>query len=226
MKTFALASFAALALVLDVTGCNKQPEPLPQPEKTADTPAPTAAAADSAAAPSMPPGHPPVGNMAAPPGHGQLAAPGAATGPDDIAYDAPATWVSAPNPSPMRKATFKIPKAGGETEDAELTVSSAGGGVEANVKRWESQFGPDAKAKTEPRTVNGLKVTVVEVKGKIGGGGMMGMPGTAAKDNQMLLGAVVEAGDRQHFFKMVGGEKTVTAAKKDFDKFVSSFRAK
>jgi hypothetical protein len=42
----------------------------------------------------------------------------------------------------------------------------------------------------------------------------------------MLLGAVVDSGDRQHFFKMVGGEKTVTAAKKDFDKFVASLRAK
>jgi hypothetical protein len=157
---------------------------------------------------------------AAPPGHG-----GAAAEADDIAYDAPATWTSAPNPSPMRKATFKIPKAGGDTEDAELAVSAAAGGVEANIKRWEQQFG-DAKAKTDARTVNGLKVTVVEIKGKVGAGGMMGMPATAAKDNQMLLGAVVDAGDRQHFFKMVGGEKTVTAAKKDFDKFVSSFRAK
>jgi len=55
---------------------------------------------------------------------------------------------------------------------------------------------------------------------------MMGMPSTAAKDNQMLLGAVVDAGDRQHFFKMVGSEKTVTAAKKDFEKFVSSLKAK
>ena len=55
---------------------------------------------------------------------------------------------------------------------------------------------------------------------------MMGMPAAAAKEHQMLLGAVVEAGDRQHFFKMVGGEKTVTAAKKDFEKFVASLRAK
>jgi hypothetical protein len=92
----------------------------------------------------------------------------------------------------MRKATFKIPKAGGDTEDAELAISSAAGGVEANIMRWEGQFGADAKAKTEPRNVNGLKVTVVEIKGKIGGGGMMGMPATAAKDNQMLLGAVVD----------------------------------
>ena len=149
----------------------------------------------------------------------------APAGPEDLAYDVPATWVSAPNPSPMRKATFKIPKAGGDTEDAELAVSSAGGGVEANIKRWEQQFG-DAKAKTEPRSPNGLKVTLVEIKGSVAAGGMMGMPAAAAKEHQMLLGAVVDAGDRQHFFKMVGGEKTVTAAKKDFDKFVASLRAK
>ncbi|MBX3192196.1 MAG: hypothetical protein KF819_34725 [Labilithrix sp.] len=146
-------------------------------------------------------------------------------GPDDIGYDAPAAWASAPNPSPMRKATFKIPKAGGEPDDAELTVSTASGGVEPNVKRWEGQFG-GAKAKTEPRSVNGLKVTVVEIKGKFAGGGpMMGQAGPA-KENQMLLGAIVDGGDKQHFFKLIGGEKTVTAARKDFDKFVSSFRAK
>ena len=121
----------------------------------------------------------------------------------------------------MRKATFKIPKAAGDTEDAELAVSAAAGGVEPNIKRWEQQFG-DAKAKTEPRNPNGLKVTVVEIKGNVAAGGMMGMPAAAAKEHQMLLGAVVDAGDRQHFFKMVGGEKTVTAAKKDFDKFVAS----
>lgn len=227
MKTLALTPLAALVLglVIGTTACNKQPEPIPREEKSDK---PVVAASDSAAMPAMPPGHPPVGTMAAPPGHGQAATTGAAaTGPEDVAYDAPASWTSAPNPSPMRKATFKIPKAGGDPEDAELTVSSAAGGVDANIKRWESQFGADAKAKTEPRTVNGLKVTVVEIKGKFGGGGpMMGAAGSAPKDNQMLLGAVVDAGDRQHFFKMVGGEKTVTAAKKDFDKLVGSFRAK
>ena len=42
----------------------------------------------------------------------------------------------------------------------------------------------------------------------------------------MLLGAVVDGGERQHFFKLTGPEKTVSAAKKDFESFVSSFRAK
>jgi hypothetical protein len=210
MKKLALATIVAVVFPVAVA-CNKPPEPI------ADKPASTTTT--SSATPASPMGSG-MGGMGA--GPNSAATP---AGPDDIAYDAPATWVSAPNPSQMRKATFKIPKAGGDAEDAELAISSASGGVEQNIKRWEQQFG-DAKAKTEPRTVNGLKVTVVEIKGNVGAGGMMGMPSNAPKQNQMLLGAVVDGGDRQHFFKMVGGEKTVTAAKKDFDKFVSTFRAK
>jgi len=208
MKTLA----ASLALVTCVLACNKQPEPIPRDKPADPTPA-------VSASPAVGNGH--GGGAAA---SGAPATAAAPAGPDDIGYDAPTTWTSAPNPSPMRKATFKIPKAGGDTEDAELAVSAASGGVEPNVKRWEQQFG-DAKAKTEARTVNGLKVTIVEIKGKFAAGGMMGQP-APPKDNQMLLGAIVDAGDRQHFFKMTGGEKTVNAAKKDFDKFVSTFRGK
>jgi hypothetical protein len=216
MKISAPLAFAVLALA---TAC-RQPQPEPINEKPADKPAATTTTSSATPPSVMPAGHPPTGATAAT----GATAPSAA-GPEDIAWDAPATWVSAPNPSPMRKATYKIPKVAPDTEDAELAVSAAAGGVDANIKRWEQQFG-DSKAKTEPRNVNGLKVTVVEIKGKVAAGGMMGMPSTAAKDNQMLLGAVIDAGERQHFFKMVGGEKTVTAAKKDFDKFVSSLRAK
>jgi len=205
---------AVLAVSACLVACNKQPEPIPR-----DKPADPAPAASGAVSPV-----PVIGSA-----HGSAAATGAATaaapaGPEDIGYDAPAAWTSAPNPSTMRKATFKIPKAGGEPDDAELAISSASGGVDQNVKRWEQQFG-DAKAKTEARTVNGLKVTIVEIKGKFAAGGMMGQP-APPKDNQMLLGAIVDSGDRQHFFKMTGGDKTVSAARKDFDKFVSSFRGK
>lgn len=224
MKTLASVLLAALVPVATLaSGCNK-PRDLEPPLPDKPAVAATASVSSAMAMPAMPPGHPAMmGSGSTLPGASSgVAAP---AGPEDLAYDAPATWVSAPNPSPMRKATFKIPKAGGDTEDAELAVSSAGGGVEANIKRWEQQFG-DAKAKTEPRSPNGLKVTLVEIKGSVAAGGMMGMPAAAAKEHQMLLGAVVDSGDRQHFFKMVGGEKTVTAAKKDFDKFVASLRAK
>jgi hypothetical protein len=193
-------------LVAFVLACNKQPEPIPR-DKPADPPVATTAAS--------------AGGQ-----HGGAAgsgAPTAAAGPEEIGYDVPSAWTSAPNPSPMRKATFKIPKAGVDAEDAELAVSVASGGVEPNVKRWEKQFG-DAKAKTEARNVNGLKVTIVEIKGNFAAGGM-GQP-TTTKPDYMLLGAIVDAGERQHFFKMTGGEKTVSAARKDFDKFVATFRGK
>ncbi len=201
-----VASALALAACL-AFGCHKQPEPIPN-----ETPSAPPATPEPAANPH--------GRM---PSAAASVAP-ASAGSDDIAYDAPAAWASAPNPSSMRKATFKIPKAGGDALDAELAVSAASGGVEPNVKRWEQQFG-NAKAKTEARTVNGLKVTVVEIKGTFASGGMMGTP-AEPKPNQMLLGAIVDGVETQHFFKMTGGEKTVSAARKDFDTFVSTFRAK
>lgn len=131
----------------------------------------------------------------------------------EIAWDAPSGWQSLPNPNSMRKATYKV------GDDTELTVSSAAGGVDANIKRWAGQFG-DAQPKTEKKTVNGLDVTIVEIKGAYAG---MGGP---KKDNQMLLGAVVDGGQLQTFFKMTGPEKVVTGARPDFDKLVASLRPK
>ena len=210
MKIYPAAGGLVLGLVMCGLGCNRQPEPIPR-DRPADPPAATTGA-------GLPTGNAHGGAV----GSG-APSPASPAGPDDIGYDAPAAWTSAPNPSPLRKATFKIPKAAGDAEDAELAVSAASGGVEPNVKRWEGQFG-DAKAKTEARTVNGLKVTVVEIKGKFSAGGM-GQPATT-KPDQMLLGAIVDAGDRQHFFKMTGPEKTGSGSRKDFDKFVGSFRGK
>ncbi|MDF2697872.1 MAG: hypothetical protein K0S65_6255 [Labilithrix sp.] len=192
----------ALAIAGASVACSKS---TPEPEKTSEAPAPVAA--PSTVAPKA------------------SASSTTAAGPDDIGWEAPAAWQSVPNANTMRKATYKIPKAAGDAEDAELTVSAAAGGVDANIKRWAGQFG-SVEPKTERRKPNGLDVTVVEIKGTFAsGGGMMGGP-TTPKEKFMLLGAVVDGGDRQHFFKMTGPEKTVTAAKKDFDAFVSSFRAK
>ncbi|MBS2013632.1 MAG: hypothetical protein JST00_12130 [Deltaproteobacteria bacterium] len=198
-----------LALVVFVvSACSKAP-----PEPTASP----AISGTSSIVATLPASASASAAASAKPAASGSAAPSAA-GPEELAWDAPSAWQSVPNPSPMRKATYKI------SEDTELTVSAASGGVEQNIKRWEGQFG-QAKAKTEPRNPNGLKVTVVEIKGTFSGGGMMGAP-SAPKKDQMLLGAIVDAGEKQHFFKMVGSEKTVTAAKKDFDAFVASLRAK
>src|SRR5207302_1911498 len=139
MKNLLPTALAALVLALAAAAaCSKQPEP----EKTADKPAATTTMSSAAADPHAPSAASSVQPATATPA-AVSGSSGAATaaGPEDIAWDAPASWVSAPNPSTMRKATYKIPKAAGDAEDAELAVSSAGGGVDANIKRWEQQFG-------------------------------------------------------------------------------------
>lgn len=131
----------------------------------------------------------------------------------EVAWDAPSSWQSMPNPTTMRKATYKV------GEDTEMTVSTAMGGVEPNVKRWADQFG-EVSPKTEKKTVNGLEVTVVEIKGAYQG---MGGP---KKDGYMLLGAVVDTGKALTFFKMTGPEKVVSGARPDFEKLVASLHPK
>jgi hypothetical protein len=201
------SSFVVVTAAI-VTACSKTAAPEPAPPATAT---PTAAAA-APATPTATPNATPNAN---------------AKGPDEVAWDAPASWPSVPTNNPLRKATYKIPRAPGDTEDAELTISTAQGGVAPNVQRWSAQFF-DAPAKQATRKVNGLDVTTVEIEGPFRGGGpmTMGGAGSAPKDHQMLLGAIVDAGDKQHFFKLVGPEKTVKAARKDFDAFVASLRAK
>jgi hypothetical protein len=202
MRHFAACLAAALSVA-----CSKTPEPPPSPTR------------EPAAAPTG----------AAPTGAAHAATPAPAQqGGADLAWDVPAAWETVANPSPMRKATYKVKRAEGDPEDAEMSVSQAGGSIDANVQRWVGQFEPKAGAdpKRSQRTVGDLKVTVVEVQGTFQSG-MPGMGPAEPKKGWALLGAIVETPAGQSwFFKLTGPEKTVAAAKTDFDKLVDGFRLK
>jgi hypothetical protein len=151
--------------------------------------------------------------------------PAAPKGPSDVAFDAPASWQKAENPSPMRKATYRIPKAKGDAEDAELSVSQAGGTVDMNLQRWAMQFSPKAEIKRTERKVGDLKVTIAELHGTFSGSGMPGAAAGAPKDKWKMLAAIVETTPLT-FFKMTGPESTVNGARADFDKLIDGMRAK
>src|SRR5258708_34072117 len=68
------------------------------------------------------------------------ASPSAPAGPSELAWDVPGKWSIAPNTSAIRKATYRIPAAAGDPEDTQLTVTTAGGTVDANIERWKGQF--------------------------------------------------------------------------------------
>ena len=100
--------------------------------------------------------------------------------------------------------------------------------MEANISRWKAQFDPvkPDSGKRFERDVAGLKVTIYEVAGSYTGMVMRGQP-AKAREGWALLAAIVEgAGGEPWFFKMTGPEKTVAAARADFESFANSFRPK
>jgi len=207
-------SLAVVLAALSIVACDKAPEPTSSPATPPSGQIAQVAMSGNQMVVTIPP----------PSAAASTTSATAPSGGKEVVWTTPASWTQLPNASSMRKATFKIPKAGADPDDGELSVIAASGGVDANVQRWAGQFG-GAKPTSESRTPNGLKVTVVTMKGTFSGG-MPGMGGGGPKDNWMLMGAIVDLGEEQWFFKATGPEKTITAAKKDFDAFVGSLKTK
>ena len=102
----------------------------------------------------------------------------AATG--ELRYKVPEGWKVESPTSDMRAAQYKLPKAGGDSEDALLVLyyfgQGQGGSAQANIDRWIGQIAqPDGqstkeRAKTGSLTVNGLAVNTVDVTGNYSGG--------------------------------------------------------
>ncbi len=136
----------------------------------------------------------------------------------------PPGWTRKASPSEMRLATYAVPKAQGDREEAELTVFHFGGGqaggVDANFTRWMSQFpgfDHDKAIRTE-RTAAGLPEHVLQIES----GSFVAMsmrPGVAPappKPDYGLLGAIIDTPGGAYFFKLVGPSKTVKAAQAAF----------
>lgn len=140
-----------------------------------------------------------------------------------LKWSDPPGWVRLDQSSPMRLATYRVPHAAGDKDDAELAVFHFGGGqggdVEANLSRWEHQFGdvkPGASRRTD-RTVNGLKAHVLEIEsGTYTAMAMAPGQSPSAKSEYGMLATVVETPLGSYFFKMTGPVKTVKAQKDAF----------
>ncbi|MBK6516361.1 MAG: hypothetical protein IPM79_01995 [Polyangiaceae bacterium] len=146
--------------------------------------------------------------------------------PSSLTWTAPAGFTLAPSPSPMRLATYKIAKVAGDAEDAEMTVSQVGGGLESNMARWKGQVADGAVREETTVDVGNLKVSILWVEGTYKGMGGPNAP-AAAKGEYALLGAGVASGQgAEHYFKITGPKKTVEAARPAFEELVKSFAAK
>jgi hypothetical protein len=154
----------------------------------------------------------------------------------ELHYKAPDGWVKEQTTSKMRVAQYTLPKTEGDPADASLVLyyfgATQGGAVQANIDRWVNQMQqPDGsaskdKAKTETSTVNGLKVTSVDVSGTYTAEMAPGS-GSAHNDaNYRMRAAVIETPKGNYFLKLVGPAKTMSHWDQSVTDFVKSFEFK
>lgn len=149
--------------------------------------------------------------------------------------EVPSGWVEQTPRSPMRRAQFALPRAGGDSEDGELTVfyfgMGQGGSTDANISRWIGQVGqPDGsssrdKAKISQSQVSGFRMTEVDVSGTLKASNMPGAPQRPAREGYRLLGAVLEGPQGPWFFKLVGPEETIARWADSFRQFIASAKS-
>jgi len=154
----------------------------------------------------------------------------------EIRFKAPDGWVNEKTTSAMRVAQYKLPKADGDPEDASLVLyyfgASQGGSVQANVERWINQIKqPDGsnsqdKAKTETTTINGLKVTMVDVAGTYTAEMTPGAGDRHNATNYRLRAAVVETPKGNYFAKLVGPANTIGKWEQAYNEYLKSFEFK
>ena len=151
----------------------------------------------------------------------------------ELHFKASDGWVSEKPSSSMRVAQYKLPKGEGDKEDASLVLYyfgvTQGGTPQANIDRWISQMQqPDGssskdKAKSESVTINGLKVTTVDVSGTYTAEMAPGS-GTFHNDaDYRLRAAVIETPKGNYFVKLAGPAKTIARWDQSYLDYLKSF---
>jgi hypothetical protein len=130
----------------------------------------------------------------------------------------------------MRVAEFVLPARNGSAGNAELVLyffGGSAGSVDANIERWLGQMQqPDGRPTTqvatrETRTINGLKVSLLDVSGTYVA---EVTPGAAEKHNSTgfrMRAAVVETPRGPYYLKLVGPADTVASWNTSVDEFLS-----
>ena len=150
-----------------------------------------------------------------------------------LTFTAPPGWVAEPPASANRKAQYRLARVPGDAEDGEVVVyhfPGGGGTPKENVDRWIGQFtGPDGQlaadaAKITPSSVDGVPLTMVDVRGAYSGPMASMRQGENPKKQFRMLAAIAEAGNGPWFVKFTGPEKTVAHWEPSYQSFVNSIR--
>ena len=96
-----------------------------------------------------------------------------------------------------------------------------GGGVDANIKRWQKQFEGEVKVAPELKTYGKQQVAIVTMEGTFLEGSIMQRNKTP-RPGWTLLGAIIPHPSGDVFLKVAGPTADITKAKKDFEALIDS----
>lgn len=147
--------------------------------------------------------------------------------------ETPKEWKEEEPSNKMRMAQFKLPKAEGDKEDAELAIfvfPGGSGSVEANLKRQVAKFTPadgkDKVGETVAKTkVGEFEATYQDVTGTfVKKPFPMAEKGTPMADYRQLY-VIFEAKDgKQYYMTLLGPAKTIDKHKAAFDEWLKNFK--
>ena len=146
-----------------------------------------------------------------------------------LTFTKPVAWKDRAPASSMRVAEFVVPRAAGDTEDADVIVYYFGGGggsVEANLQRWATQVQSSKPPVRTTGDVNGLKLTSLDVAGTYVAEMRPGSTEHFNKPGYRMRATVVETPKGPYFIKLTGPARTVDAAGPAFDQFLRTLAFK
>ncbi|MBI5361962.1 MAG: hypothetical protein HZA53_02210 [Planctomycetes bacterium] len=153
--------------------------------------------------------------------------------PADLSFTTPAGWQVEPPSNATKRLQFRLPRAEGDPEDAELwTTGPIGGTREANIDRWAGEFeqpdGRDSKAAAaiSTRKLGDLEVLEFDVTGTYVAkpppmSGAASPPTRKEKWRQIAV-SIERGGDNHGFIRVRGPAATVTKWEASFRAFVDS----
>jgi hypothetical protein len=152
---------------------------------------------------------------------------------DELQSRAPGDWKAEKPANRLRSHQFRLSKAKGDKEEAELAIlPNVTGTPEKNIQRWKEMFVPPENKSIEDVSrvdtfkVGTAKVIYLDVSGTYLYKDRPFAPDSKAvpRPGYRMFSVIFDTGDGSHLVRLVGPEQTLKQHKKAFDDWLKSFR--
>ena len=143
----------------------------------------------------------------------------------ELTFTPAKSWKETTPTSSMRKAQYAV-------GDAEVVIYyfglDQGGTAEQNIERWKAQFSNGPAPSVEKKKYGAFDATVLDVRGTYTVPEFMQQQQgkSEPKKGWRMIAAVLESKEGRYFVRLIGPDKTVEGARKDYEAFLSSVKAR